>query len=201
MRRALVIGCSEDVWKHVRAAQELCTFDKFYLVKLAGVHWLGPPFTWVTLHPEFMAKYKQERAGRGLHSDYEVVAPLTTEVGMHFRHPCDRRISYRWPGMTSSGSSGLFGVKVAFEDKCSRIVLAGIPMSTKAGHFTRKKHWEHCVSFIAGWRAAMPFIRDTVRSVSGGWTEETLGRPTEEWLGVSPGKASGATPELNAARG
>src|ERR1700756_2683482 len=82
MKCALVIGCSADFWKEVEAAQALCAFDAVYCVKLAGVHWQGGPFVWATLHPEFMDDYEKQRRDLGLHSDYEIVAPLPGEVAL-----------------------------------------------------------------------------------------------------------------------
>lgn len=195
MTRALVIGCSQRVWSDVERAEDLCSFETYYLVKLAGAHWDGEDhFVWATLHPEFMPRYRAERASRGLHSRYEIVGPLAEEVGRHAQCPVDRRVSYRWPKMTSSGSSGLFAVKVALDDGHDRVVLAGVPMSTEAGHFVRRTPWLQRDSFVHGWNSALQHIHGKVRSVSGGWTEQLLGAPTKEWLGVSPDRAAGATP-------
>src|SRR5258708_3873516 len=106
MAIALVIGCSADVWGEVFEAKALTQFDAVYCVKLAGVHWTGGRFVWCTLHPEFMDDYEKERAALGLHTDYEIVAPLSGEVGMHgTKGKIARRVSYRYQGMNSSASS------------------------------------------------------------------------------------------------
>lgn len=186
IKRALVIGCAEGVWSEVDWAQSLCEFDTIYCVKLAGVHWQGGRFVWVGLHPEFMEKYRAERAALGLHSDYETVGPLPNEVGRHGHHHVDRRVTYRWPGMNASASSGIYGAKIALDDGHDRVVLAGVPMTQEAGHFTRGKPWAQRACFMIGFDKAVPFLMGKVRSMSG-HTQDILGRPDPDWLnGVTP---------------
>jgi hypothetical protein len=193
--RALVVGSSAEVWQEVEAAQALCRFDAFYIIKMTGIHWDQGFFYWITLHPEYMGGYKAKRRELGLPDDYQIVSPPPTEVGRHgdAANAADRRVSYRWPGMTSSGSSGLFGVKVALDDGHDRVVCAGIPMLRDAGHFARGKPWTQVDSFTRGWEIAMPHLKDKVRSMSG-WTKEKLGVPTSEWL------AEGARSDLPSGR-
>src|SRR5215475_8711386 len=86
MKLALVVGCADCVWDEVEAAQNLATFDHFYVCKMAGIDWDEGWFHWITLHPEYMIGergYKQTRVNKGLPNDYEIVAPLTGEAG-HF---------------------------------------------------------------------------------------------------------------------
>lgn len=211
MKRALVIGCGDRVWQDVAEAQKMCShWDGYYLVKLAGVHWKGPErFVWVTLHPEFMkvdaiqsptwkgqAGYCRQRRELGLHDNYELVSPLKEEVGSHTAHTMDRHITYRWPGMSSSGGSGFFGVKVAVDDGYDRIVLCGIPMTVEGKHFTRHNPWAARDSFTAPWTSHKQYYADKTRSLSGGWTEKLLGRPTPEWLGVMSDQAAAAIAAL-----
>lgn len=190
MKRALIVGCGERVWQDVDEAMALCEWDGFYVCKLAGVHWQHEGhFVWPTLHPEFMDDFEKQRRERGLHQNYEIVAPLQTEVGRHNWITKFRRTSFRFKGMTASGSSGLFAVKIAIEDGYDRLVLAGMPM-TKDPHFSRRDQfgkpvpWKQRDSFLRGWEVARSHYKDKTRSISGGWTEETLGRPTLEWLGL-----------------
>ena len=116
MTIALAVGCADSVWDEVEAAQKLATFDAYYVCKAAGVYWDQGYFHWITLHPEFMAAHKEQRAARGLPDCFEIVAPTINELGTHWQHPVDRRVSYRFPGMSASGSSGLYAVKVALDD-------------------------------------------------------------------------------------
>jgi hypothetical protein len=180
VKRALVIGCSASVWADVDAALKLFTPDTVYCVKLAGVSWNGGRFVWVGLHPEFMDGYKRERSALGLASDYETVGPLAKEVKKHARHELDRRVSYLWPGVSQSASSGIYGAKVALDDGHDRVVLAGIPMDTSK-HFSRGKPWLHCDLFMKGFKKSVPHLLGKVKSMSG-TTKEVLGFPSPEWL-------------------
>lgn len=182
MRRALVVGCAGNVWDDVQRAQDLGLFDAVYCVKLAGVHWRGGNFVWATLHPEFMDDYEKQRRQLGLHGGYEIVAPLVNEVGMHGKQGnIARRISYRYPGMNASASSGGFAAKVALEDGFDRVVLAGVPMRHDDNHFTRGKPWLQRDSFTDGFEKSVPHFAGRVRSMSG-WTAEILGVPSPDWL-------------------
>jgi hypothetical protein len=112
LKRALVIGCSADVWAEVAAAQALGTFDAIYCAKMAGVHWKGGRFTWCGLHPEWQELYSGNRQDLGLHRDYETVAPPDSELGTAGKgSKIDRRVSYRWPGMDASASSGGYAAR------------------------------------------------------------------------------------------
>lgn len=192
MKTCLVVGCASGVWDEVKAAQALCKFDAVYCVKQAGIHWPGWFDVWATLHPEFMDAYEAER--RALHwpAGYEIVAPVKGELGAHgSRGNVNRRVSYRWPGMNSSASSGIYAAKIALEDGFGRVVLTGIPMTVAAGHFLPKTRnvrdevrghaWNHRDSFMPGFQLAIPHLRGKVKSMSG-HTREVLGEPTPEWL-------------------
>lgn len=182
LKRALVIGCSAEVWEDVRRATDLCTFDAVYCVKLAGVHYQGGSFTWVGLHPEWQEKYSAERAALGLHMNYETVAPPDSELGTAGKGAkIDRRASYRYQGMDSSASSGGYAAKVALEDGFDRVVLAGVPMDVAASHFTRGRPWLQRDSFTIGFQKSVSHFAGRVRSMSG-WSQGLLGAPTREWL-------------------
>lgn len=191
MRRlALVVGCGEGVWDEVVEAQRRIAelgaleFDRVYCVKLAGVDYPAAFETWVTLHPEWMDEYEKMRRAAGRPGGYEIVAPLEGEVGMHGKAGrIDRRVTYRWPKMTSSASSGIYAAKVALDDGYDA-VLAGIPM-TGAKHYRRGKPWAQLDSFTPGYGIALPHLRGRVRSMSG-YTRETLGEPTLDWLRGDP---------------
>jgi hypothetical protein len=182
LKTALVIGCAECVWRDVDAAQALCTFDAVYCVKMAGIHWNGGPFVWVGLHPEWADLYAKERQALGLHMDFETVAPPDSELGTAGKgKKIDRRVSYQYPGMDSSASSGGYGAKVALDDGFKRVVLAGIPMDVDANHFARGKPWLQRDAFTIGFTDSVPFFAGRVRSMSG-WSKELLGAPSVEWL-------------------
>lgn len=191
--RVLVVGCASDVWRDVETAQRLGSYDAVYCVKQMGIHWPDSFSVWATLHPESMDEYESERVKLGHPSGYEIVAPPAKEVGMHGKKGrVSRRVTYKWPGMGSSASSGIYAVKVALDDGADKVVLAGVPMQADAGHFLPKSRtvthrrvrgqvWAEHGQFMVGLNYALPFLRERVRSVSG-HTREILGAPTPEWL-------------------
>lgn len=182
--KALIIGCSEHVWKEVEQAQAMCQFDKIYCVKLAGVDWPHHFDVWVTLHPEFMDDYEAQRKAKGYPGGYEIVAPLEGETRHGKKGNISRRITYRWKGMTSSASSGIFAAKIALDDGHSRVVLAGIPMDTSK-HFKRHNVWTERDCFLPGFMSIKHLLVGKVRSMSG-LTKQYLGEPTPEWLQGDP---------------
>lgn len=188
LKRALVIGCAANVWNEVDEALKLFTPDRIYCVKLAAVHWPHKFDVFVTLHPEWAEAHKRQREALGYPMAFETVGPLAEELGKkHGHHPVDRRTSYRWPGMNSSASSGIFAAKVALEDGCDRIVLAGIPLTAtpaiKQHPKWGGKPWGELSSFTRGFDYAIQHLREKVRSMSG-LTKAKLGAPTLEWLGL-----------------
>lgn len=194
MKIALVIGCSCNVWEEVQLAQDMVMFDSVYCVKLAGVHYPGAFKTWVTLHPEWMDDYEEQREKFGYPGGYEIVAPPSAELGMHgAKGRIARRVPYRWPGMTHSAASGIYGAKVALDDGFEKVILAGIPMSAEDGHFlpetrsggngpVRGKVWTQLNQFVCGLNEATPHLMGKVKSMSG-YTKKILGAPTREWIG------------------
>jgi hypothetical protein len=193
---ALVVGCADTVWDEVEKAKALTKFDAFYIVKMAGIHWDGEErWSWVTLHPEYMDRYKVLRREQGLPDNFELVGPLQNEVGTHWQHHLDRRVSYRWNGMSSSASSGIYAAKVALDDGHSHVIMCGVPMTQEGGHFARGNPWTQRDCFMEGWKIALPKLRGKVKSFSG-ITMKELGTPTPEWLAQmrDANELVGATP-------
>lgn len=153
---------------------------------MAGIFWPNKFDVWASLHPEWMDGYRAKRKAQGFPCGFEVVAPLEGELGKeHAKHPVDRRVSYRWPGMNASASSGIYGAKIALDDGHDRVVLAGIPMQADDGHFSRGKNWNQCDAFLSGLRHSIPYMQGKVKSMSG-LTAELLGKPSPEWLTGEP---------------
>lgn len=179
MKIALVIGGADCVTSDLINALEMFKPDSFY-----GVNDIGTSIerldVWCTLHPEFMDDWEAQRKKRGFSNNYEVVAPLEKEVDNHKeKGKIDRRVSYRWPDMKSSASSGIYATKVALEDGY-HVVLAGVPMDN-SNHFKRQKPWNQMICFDLGFQVAIPHLIGRVKSMSGR-TKEILGIPTPEWL-------------------
>ncbi len=129
-----------------------------------------------------MDGYEKQRAEQGFHGDYEIIAPPPGEVGEHGKKGnISRRVSYRYPGMNASASSGGYAAKIALDDGYDKVVLAGVPMRQEDSHFTRGKPWLQRDSFMNGFLLSIPHFKGRVKSMSG-WTMEQLGEPTREWL-------------------
>lgn len=189
MKIALVVGSADCMWEDVEAARKLFTPDAVYCVKRAGIHWPEAFQVWVGLHPEYMDAYEAERAKLGYPNGYEIVAPLSGEVGMHgHKGNVARRVSYRWPGTKpgegSSASSGIYGAKIALDDGY-RVVLAGIPM-TATPHFVKHDrhgtgNWTQLESFLPGFERSLPHLMGRCKSMSG-LTRQKLGAPDAAWI-------------------
>lgn len=200
MRAAIVIGGANCVSLDFSSALELFTPDRVYAVNDIGAH-VEKIDVWCTLHPECLDFWEEQRRKRGLDNNYEIVAPLISEVGIHIdKGRINRRVSYIWPGLNidSSPSSGIYAAKVALEDGFDRVVLAGVPLTVEHGHFLpssrnskgemRGKVWKDCGAFVSGFNKSLPYLNGRVRSMSG-YTKEILGKPDAEWLGNFFGEA------------
>lgn len=159
--------------------------DGVFAVNDMAVDYPGRLAAFATLHPEKLPRWLADRRAGKLPEPDEIVA--------HEQHPhVTRVVDYRWPGMTASGSSGLFAVKVALET-FDRVVLCGVPMNAERAHYFHSAPWRDVGSFRDAWITALPFLKN-VRSLSG-WTAELLGFPDHEFL-----HPAGGTPESRTAR-
>lgn len=167
-RTALVLGSAACVWDDVEAALSLGEYDGAVGCNHIGIIWPGRLDAWVTLHQNRLATFIVQRRRRGL-IDHELVAG-------------PENITCGFPGQPGTGSSGLMGLKVALVDlRFDRAVLCGIPLDGDKGHIQRPGFWPHAEIYQRSWLTALPNFADRARSMSG-WTEQTLGRPTPEWL-------------------
>ena len=177
MTVALVLGGAACVWDDVRAFEEFGIAPAIVVAcndVLAA--WKGPLTAVCSLHPDKLDGWLRKRARAGLpEPEYAFADAMKADAWGFDSTP------YRFAGQTSSGSSGLFALKVALEDLgASRAVLCGIPMDTQS-HFFDAAGWQAARRHVAGWRQAMPLIKDRARSMSG-WTRDMLGGPTRSWL-------------------
>jgi len=129
---------------------------------------------WATLHPENLEGkgWANKRVANGFELP-KIVAhkPMkyVTDV-----------LGYRMGNSNSSGSSGLYAVKVALSMGYKRVILAGVPMQAKP-HFNKPNDWTDCNCFLPTWRDNKAMLKKYVRSMSG-WTKELLGYPDQEFL-------------------
>jgi hypothetical protein len=183
-RTALVIGGAKCVWADIEAATDIGEFQGVVACNDAGVYWRGHLDAWVTLHPEKMHQWIAERAENGLPPARMTVTYDTLSKRIAFTP--DRLVPYLLPGQQSSGSSGLFAVKVALQDLgFDKAVCCGIPMTAKQAHFFKPADWHGAKRHQAGWVEAHRYLAGRVTSMSG-WTVDLLGKPTEEWFHEKP---------------
>lgn len=181
MRVAIVVGGGPTVWRDVAMATQLVldtlSENPFVIaVNDAAAEFPGHLDAMATLHPEFFAKWRNERRQRGGNVDFEAwthdTRPSRLAAEKMRLHP-DRH-----------GSSGLFALDVAIHLGFRHNILCGVPMDQGA-HFRRREPWRDFASFRTAWIKAIPALRATTRSMSG-WTAQQLGEPTAEWL-LKPG--------------
>lgn len=180
-RRALVVGGAACVWDDLDAAADLGEFDAVLAVNDMVAAYAGPVDFAVSLHPEHFAEWCRRRDDQGFTRPGKFIAHKgNTLEGRREVFPELETVEYRWPGMSVSGSSGLFAVKVALENGFDRIVLCGVPMDAEA-HFFDAAPWEHFDTFRPAWTEQFNRYAPYTRSMSG-WTRALLGAPTMEWL-------------------
>jgi hypothetical protein len=176
----VILGGASCVWKDYKEAQTILRNQHVSLLAINDVivH-INEDFDYAaTLHPEKVQDWINQRKARNLSPPkkvfsfreyYEAVTDVT---------------DYRWNGTDgaySSGSSGLFSIKVGIELGYNKIVLCGIPMDQKLGHFFDENAWEQADLYKRAWLLNKENLMDKVRSMSG-WTREMLGFPTSDWI-------------------
>lgn len=182
MSRAIVIGGGDCLWNDIADARKLGTYQAVVAVNDAGAEYPGHVDIWASLHPEKFPIWAKKRENNGYAPAGMYVGHKGCSVETRKDHiPLDYVTDYRWPPMSGSGSSGLFGVKVALEQGYDRIVLCGVPMLKESRHFFDAQPWAAVDSFTEAWKQAFRFYADNTRSLSG-WTASLLGRPTRDWL-------------------
>jgi len=169
-KRAIILGGAGNLWDDKAAALKLFEPDLVIACNHAGRDERGRVDHWVTMHPDIRTRWIGERVEAGL--------PPAGQL-WHPRH----RGNY--PDSTQieswAGSSGMLCIAVAYELRCSHIVLCGVPMEKQHGHYDDPRPWHECRQYHQVWERRRPRIQSRVRSMSG-WTRELLGAPTKEWL-------------------
>lgn len=181
MKAALVLGSASCVFADVEQALALGRFDGVIACNDMAARWPGRLDAAVSKHPERWSGWLAARDRRRFPAPDRVISHLEAET--HAPAPeVTAYVEFRLPGQTSTGSSGLFALKVALVDLgFDRAVLCGVPMSADRGHFAYGPIWPDAIHYQPAWREALPAIRDRARSLSG-WTRDLLGAPTKEWL-------------------
>ena len=167
---AAVLGGASGVWSDLAALTQIAAPGLVVACNDAGTVYPGRLDGWVTLHAEKLTGWMDRRPAK----DFRAFT-----IKGHWDHSGGVEIvRERW-----AGSSGLYGVQIALEVLgASRVVLCGVPLDPEKGHyFAPGDPWPEAELYRAGFRAALPVIRDQVRSMSG-YTRELLGAPRPEWL-------------------
>ena len=167
---AAVLGGARGVWAELAELETLIGRKPDLVVGTndAGVVYPGHLDAWATLHHERFAEWRQRRVGNQNYRAF-IHAPFSGVEA--------EAIPDRW-----AGSSGLFAAQVALSRLDARgVVLCGVPLDADRAHFFNSAAWTDADVFRRGFEAALPVIRDTVRSMSG-WTRDLLGFPDPQWL-------------------
>jgi hypothetical protein len=157
-------------------------------VNRAGWLYLEPLTLWISIHGGGVSRggglslmgHIEKRRALGADMDF-------TAYG-NFAEAEESGDVIRWNRPNGGGSSSLFAVRIALELGYERVVLAGVPL---VGHTTicdadgSEKVDEPSAAgfgvYRGGWQKVHGEIAGHVRSMSG-WTRETFGAPTAEWL-------------------
>lgn len=169
---ALILGSANTLAADKAAALEL--FDPHLIIACnhAARDEPGRVDHWVTMHPDLLAHWLEQRRAAGRPEPGQLWA------ARHRAHKCQLDVTRveNW-----GGSSGLLCVAVAFELGVQRIVLAGVPMRKTFCHFDAKEPWTEAREYWPAWERHRPRMEGRVRSLSG-WTQELLGSPDRGWL-------------------
>ena len=182
MRTALVLGGAGCVWEDLEAALELGEYHGAVACNDAGAFYPGTLDAWVSLHPDKFGIWASKRVAGGFGLPAAILGHLEASGRKALPLCVTGRTEFRFDGQKTTGSSGLFALKVALVDLgFNRAVLCGVPMTARDGHFFDTAEWRGDIAHQRGWLEVMPQIKDRARSMSG-WTREKLGAPDEDWL-------------------
>lgn len=167
---AVVLGGARGVWAELSALEAMLGRRPDLVVGTndAGAVYPGHLDAWATLHHEQFVEWRRRRIGN---RDYRafIHAPL---------NGCEAEVV---PELWSASSGG-FAVQIALHVLgARRVILCGCPLDADRAHFFDHHKWTDADIFRRGFEAALPVIRDTVRSMSG-WTRDLLGAPDAQWL-------------------
>lgn len=169
----LVIGGAPSVWADFERACQLTEGLPTVVIATnhAGRLYEGRIDAWVTLHPEWFEPWRDERAAKGLNTDYRALV----YAGKH-RVPGAEPWKQRW-----NASSGLFAAQLALDAMgCTGVILCGVPIDKEAGHITAPGEWKLADRYRQGVLDAKA-EGAPIRSM-GGWTADVLGSPSPAWL-------------------
>ncbi len=170
---AIVMCGGGDPFAEYAAAKELCDKAEKKVSVFAGNDMIelfpGDIAHAITLHPDKLRIWIPRRKANGFNDPPKIWAHRNYE-GLVTDWTRD------W-----SGSTGLLCVKIAREMGFVHVIACGVHMTVDANHFVRKQPWNAAHGFRRGWTPRIRELAPYLRSM-GGWTQETFGAPTEDWL-------------------
>ena len=177
MNRCVVLGTAPCMWDDLRRVPARLDV---VAVNRAGWLYLDPIVLWVSIHGPCLVSYIEQRRALGADMNF-------TAYG-NFAENEESGDVIRWNRPNGGGSSSLFATRIALEIGYERVVLAGVPLegaTTISDHDGTEivEEWSAAGFGVyhGGWKKAHDEIARYVRSMSG-WTRETFGEPTAEWL-------------------
>lgn len=176
---AFVLGGAKTLEEDIATAKELAVPHTYIATNETGRDFDGHLPHWCTLHTEKITDwYRQRIVGQGeINIGQLWTSNIKTLPNNELIKPKDFRHVQSW-----DGSSGLLGVTVALALGYSKVILCGVPLDKKAGHyFSPDIPWMDGPRYRHAWIKHFPEMKDRVKSMSG-WTQSLLGAPTKEWI-------------------
>lgn len=176
---AFVLGGAKTLREDWDNALKLTNAHTYIATNETGRDFNGPLPHWVTLHTEKITKWYEERIMQT--GDVPVgqfwTSNIKTLPNNNLLNP------YMFKHVTSwDGSSGLLAVTVALALGYRKVILCGVPLDKKAGHyFSPDVPWMDGPRYRHAWITHQDEMYGFVKSMSG-WTKALLGAPTKEWL-------------------
>lgn len=177
MKRCVVLGTAPCMWDDLRRTP--AGLD-VVAVNRAGWLYLEPIALWVSIHGAGNLAHIEKRR--------ELGADMNFDAYGNFANNEESGDVIRWNRPNGGGSSSLFATRIALELGYERVVLAGVPLEGQATlvdadgtEFVEEPSALGFGVYRRGWEKARDEIGEHVRSMSG-WTRETFGEPTAEWL-------------------
>ena len=177
MRRCVVLGTAPCMWDDLARAP--AGLD-IVAINRAAYLYLEPIAMAVSIHGVDLVGAIERRRKLGADMGFDAYG--------NFAQVDESGDVIRWNRPNGGGSSGLFATRIALEVGYDRVVLAGVPLIGETGvmerdgtESVREPSGGGFAIYRGGWQKVYNEIKDNVRSMSG-WTRETFGAPTAEWL-------------------
>ena len=174
-RRGVVLGSAPCLWVDLLAAHVEEDWEVI-AVNGAGVLFEGKLNIWASIHGPALNRWIEQRSALGYDMDFDAYGNYADDQ--------DSGDVIRWNRPNGGGSSGLFAVMIALELGFTKLILCGMPMNGDE-RLNEKDEVElgptPYAHYRKGWEQRQELLSKHVRSMSG-WTRETFGAPTADWL-------------------